>query len=222
MDDFGVGFLCETPADLLTPEGENYVIIKAKGVINNCDDFSAPKLPALGTLEEYVDDTLWPMDYATPDIGRHSLALFPGSSRYVHVSYFGTPQKVGPNHEEMHTGVVFINDDELPNLLAENRTYLTPNDEFFFVHGRTERILDGGNQYVKDCYTQQNADQPPAKLFICHKDVLEYEIGTPLSLAGIIYTENLEESSETCACALNNVEQASCDAFDKLAASSEP
>ncbi len=216
-DDFGIGFLCETPVDLLVPEGDDYVVIKARGVMNDCEDPLKPHEPALGTLEEYVDGVLWPMDYGTPVIGRHSGMLFVGSQNYLHVSFFGTPQAVAPNHTVAHIGVVYVNFDGLPSLLSEDRNYLELGLEFAYYHTRTEQILDNGNNHTKECDSYQHTFDPVAKLFACHEGVLDYSIGDTLSLVGIFYTKALAEGPANCQCYLNSVSQSSCDAFDALA-----
>lgn len=216
IDDYGIGFECETPDDLLDPETDTYAIVKAKGRYNDCDDWSTPKEPGIGELVEYVDGVEQTADYGAPDIGRHTSDLFPGSDHHLHITFWDKTHDLGESHSRQHYGVVFIDADALPGILAEERNFLELWTEYWFEHSYYEQRIYEDDSYTKACTTILPADEPASELFLCHAGVEDYSIGETIAAVGLIHTEALAESPKTCACAKNGVPMSSCAEYDDL------
>lgn len=216
IEDYGIGFECETPDDLLEPLSDTYAIVKAKGRYNDCDDLSTPKEPGIGELLEHVGDEPQAADYGAPDIGRHTSNLFAGSEHHLHVTYWDKTDVLGEGHSRQHYGVVFIDADALPGILAEERNYLELWTEYWFEHSYYEQRIYDDDSWLKMCTTIDAVDEPESKLFICHEGIEDYSIGETISLVGLVHTEWLEESSASCDCFKNDVPQSSCEEYDDL------
>jgi hypothetical protein len=216
IDDYGIGFECDTPDDLLEPESDTYTIVKAKGRYNDCEDLATPKEPGVGELIEYVGDVEQVADYGDPDIGRHSSNLFAGSEHHLHITYWDKTDVLGESHNRQHYGVVFIDADALPGILAEDRNYLELWTEYWFEHSYYEQRIYESDSWLKMCTTIDSADEPQSKLFLCHEGIEDYSIGEIISLVGLIHTEWLEESPTSCECYKNDVPQSSCEEYDDL------
>lgn len=215
-DDYGIGFECETPDDLLDPPTDTYAIVKAKGRLNDCEDLATPKEPGTGELLEYVDGVEQVADYGNPDIGRHSSNLFAGSEHHLHVTFWDKTDVLGQSHSRQHYGVVFIDADALPGILAEERNFLELWTEYWFEHAYYEQRIYEDDSWLKMCTTLDSADEPESKLFLCHEGVEDYSIGETVSLVGLINTEALTESAASCDCFKNDVQQSSCEEYDNL------
>jgi hypothetical protein len=216
IEDYGIGFECETPDDLLDPLTDTYTIVKAKGRYNDCEDLSTPKEAGIGELLEYVDAVEQAADYGDPDIGRHASDLFAGSDHHLHITYWDKTDVLGEGHSRQHYGVVFIDADALPAILAEDRNYLELWTEYWYEHAYYEQRAYEDDHWLKICTTIDSANEPASRVFMCHVGVEEYAIGETISLVGLIHTEALEESPESCDCIKNDVAQPSCEEYDDL------
>jgi hypothetical protein len=216
IDDHGIGFQCATPDDLLDPQSDTYAIVKASGRYNDCMDLGTEKEPGIGTLEEWIGGVELSSDYQLVDIGRHESAMFAGSEHHLHITFWDKPEDLGELHTRQDYGVVFIDADALPGILAEDRNYLELYTEYTFQHAFFEERLYEGDSWYKQCTITEQANAPASSLFMCHEGVQAYDIGETLSVVGLIHTQLLEEDDTNCVCIKNTVEQSSCAEYDAL------